>query len=70
MMTLHRCELTDVSGANLEHPVASNLPGATCASLYDASLSSGFSVSAGRRNPLTVPGFKGSQVQILSSRRH
>jgi hypothetical protein len=53
----------------VEHGIApSRSEGCWCAS-YCTVPSSGFAVSAGQRDLLTVLGVKGSQVQILSSRR-
>ena len=62
--------LTGRGGAIVEHGIAPGWRGGAQAASYCTSPSSGFSVSAGQRNPLTVLGVKGSQVQILSSRRH
>jgi hypothetical protein len=61
--------LTGLDGANVEHGLASSGPEGRGGASYCTTPSSTFSVSAGHRVLLTVLGVKGSQVQILSSRR-
>jgi hypothetical protein len=61
--------LTGGGGANVEHGITPNRPGGSRGALYCTTPSSGFTVSAGQQDRLTVLGVKGSQVQILSSRR-
>jgi hypothetical protein len=62
--------LTSTGGANVEHGIAPNLPEGQRGASYCTAPSSGFSVSAAQSLLLTVLGVKGSQVRILSSRRH
>ena len=66
---LHDCSLTARGGANLEHRYALNYAKKLLTELNCTAMTGGFSISAGRARMRTSLGVKGSQVQILSSRR-
>jgi len=61
--------LTEWGGANLEHRYALNYAKKLLTELNCTAMTGGFSISAGRARMRTSLGVKGSQVQILSSRR-
>ena len=61
--------MTVRGGANLEHRYTLNCVQRRPTGLIRTAVTGGFSVSAGRRTVRTSLGVKGSQVQILSSRR-
>ena len=61
--------MTEWGGANLEHRYALNYAKKLLTELNCTAMTGGFSISAGRARMRTSLGVKGSQVQILSSRR-
>jgi hypothetical protein len=61
--------LTERGGANLEHRYALNYAEQRPTELNYTAVTGGFSISAGHVPRRTSLGVKGSQVQILSSRR-
>jgi len=61
--------LTERGGANLEHRYALNYAEQRPTELNWTAVTGGFSISAGHGALRTSLGVKGSQVQILSSRR-